>query len=585
MAEERVERRLAAILCADVAGYSRLMGEDEEGTLAALKAHRRELLDPVIAQHQGRLVKTTGDGMLIEFFSVVDAVRGAVAVQQEMERRNEAVPEGRRIRFRIGINLGDIIVDEGDIFGDGVNVAARLENMAEPGTICISAAVREQLGERLDLAYADLGEHLVKNIARPIRIYRIGGAAGEKGEAPAAFAASAHAGRPSIAVLRFANMSGDADQEYFADGMVEDIITGLSHITWLGVIARNSSFHYGGVSVDLKQVGRELGVRYVLEGSVRKLGNRVRITAQLVEADNGRHLWAERYDRDLTDIFALQDDITMAVVGAIEPSVRAAEIERVRHMRPDNLDAYDLILRALPLANSGVPGDAERALPLLQRAIELEPRFGGAHALLARCYQARYVTLGYRAEDKVAAIAYAHEALSLGRDDAASLASAGFIIYLLERDVATANEAFERALSLNPSSSIALCFSALTLAFSGKTDLAIERAERAIKLSPFDPLLYGPHTALAAAHCIAGRPDEAIAAARRAIQINPRFPQAQVWLIIALVQSRRIDEAKTVGKRLLEIEPTFTVGGFASLAPEWGRKMVTAALSQAELPP
>jgi adenylate cyclase len=583
VAEERVERRLAAILCADVAGYSRLMGEDEEGTLAALKAHRRELLDPVIAQHQGRLVKTTGDGMLIEFFSVVDAVRGAVAVQHEMERRNEAVPEGRRIRFRIGINLGDIIVDDDDIFGDGVNVAARLEAMAEPGTICISAAVREQLGERLDLAYADLGEHVVKNIARPIRVYRIGG---EAAPAPApAAAASARDSRPSIAVLRFANMSGDAEQEYFADGMVEDIITGLAHIKWLGVIGRNSSFAYGGKSVDTKQVGRELDVRYVLEGSVRKMGNRVRITTQLVEAENGRHLWAERYDRDLTDIFALQDEITLAVVGAIEPSVRAAEIERVRHTRPDNLDAYDLILRAVPFANSGVPGDAERALPLLQRAIELEPNFGGVYSLLARCYQMRYATMGYRAEDKAAAIANAHKALSLGGDEAATLASAGFVIYLLERDAETANEAFERALALNPSSSIALCFSALTLAFSGQTDLAVERAERAIKLSPFDPMLYGPYTALAAAHCVAGRSDEAIAAARRAIQVNPRFPQSHVWLILALAQAGRGDEAKIAAQRLIEVEPSFTVSGFSSLAPEAGRQMVTAALSRAGLPP
>ena len=269
VAEERVERRLAAILCADVAGYSRLMGIDEEGTLAALKAHRRELLDPVIAQHLGRVVKTTGDGMLIEFASVVDAVRGAAAVQEQMAARNADVPEDQRIAFRIGINLGDIIVDDGDIFGDGVNVAARLEALAEPGSICISGAVREQLGDRLDLTFTDLGEHSVKNIARPIRVFRVDGPhSHEAAHAPAPV--PAHSSRPSIAVLPFANLSGDPEQEYFADGMIEDIITGLSHIKWLSVIARNSTFVYKGKAVDLKQVGRDLDVRYVLEGSVRK---------------------------------------------------------------------------------------------------------------------------------------------------------------------------------------------------------------------------------------------------------------------------------------------------------------------------
>jgi adenylate cyclase len=583
VAEERVERRLAAILCADVAGYSRLMGLDEEGTLATLKAHRRELLDPVIAEHQGRVVKTTGDGMLIEFASVVDAVRGAAAVQAQMAARNADVPEDKRIAFRIGINLGDIIVDDGDIFGDGVNVAARLEALAEPGSICISAAVREQLGDRLDLAFTDLGEHSVKNITRPIRVYRVG--APHPHEAtPAAVTAPARSSRPSIAVLPFANLSGDPEQEYFADGMIEDIITGLSHIRWLSVIARNSSFVYKGKAVDLKQVGRELDVRYILEGSVRRAGNRVRITAQLILTETGSHLWAERYDRDLTDIFALQDEITLAVVAAIEPNVRAAELERVRHTRPDNLDAYDLILRALPYINSTVPDDADTAIPLLARALELEPHFANVHALLARCYQIRFVAGGQHDADKGAAIAHANRALELGADDAAALAGAGFVVYLLERDTTRALEAFERALALNPSSIMALTFSALTLAFQSQTDLAIERAQRAIKLSPFDAMLFGPYTALAAAHVIAGRPQEAVADARRAIQINPRFALSHVWLIIALVAAGDIEAAKAAGRRLLEVEPSFTIAGFAALAPTDGRNMVVATLSKAELP-
>ncbi|WP_430648656.1 adenylate/guanylate cyclase domain-containing protein [Bradyrhizobium manausense] len=314
--ESHTARRLAAILAADVVGYSRLMGADEEGTLAALKGHRKELIDPLIAQHQGRIVKTTGDGLLIEFASIVDAVRFAVVMQQGMKDRNANLDDSHCIRFRVGINVGDVIVEDGDIFGDGVNVAARLETLAEPGEICVSATVREHVGEKLPIGFADLGEHSVKNIARPVHVYRIetrsepktassGNAASSGNPGPAMLALP---DRPSIAVLPFANMSGDAEQDYFCDGMVEDIITGLSRLKWMFVIARNSSFVYKGKSVDVKQVGRDLGVRYVLEGSVRKASNRVRVTGQVVEAETGRHVWAERYDRTLDDIFALQDD-------------------------------------------------------------------------------------------------------------------------------------------------------------------------------------------------------------------------------------------------------------------------------------
>jgi len=312
LAEERVERRLAAILCADVVEYSRLIGADEEGTLAVLKGDRRELIDPLIAQHRGRIFKTTGDGMLIEFASVVDAVRCAVVVQQGMEDRNVSRPETEHIRFRIGINLGDVMVDEGDIFGDGVNIAARLQALAAPGEICVSYSVREQVGEKLPIGFADMGQHGVKNIARPVRVYRVE----KRGEARAdtvnepATPPLALPDRPSIAVLPFTNMSGDPEQDYFVDGMVEDIITGLSRIKWLFVIARNSSFAYKGKSPDIRQVGRELGVRYVLEGSVRRAAGRVRITGQLIEAESGRHIWAERYDRAIDDVFALQDEIT-----------------------------------------------------------------------------------------------------------------------------------------------------------------------------------------------------------------------------------------------------------------------------------
>jgi len=443
--------------------------------------------------------------------------------------------------------------------------------------------VREQLGDRLDCTLADLGEHHVKNIARPIHVYRVG----PHGEAaaPAAAQAPHESVGATVAVLPFANLSGDPEQDYFADGMVEDIITGLSHIKWLAVTARNSTFVYKGKPVDMKQIGRDLDVRYILEGSVRRAGNRVRITAQLIAADTGAHLWAERYDRDLTDIFALQDEMTMAVVAAIEPSVRAAEIDRVRRKRPDNLDAHDLILRALPLALSTTPEDATQAMPLLQRALALDPLLASVHALLARCHQIRFIAGDRDAEDRRVALFHAHAALAGGGDDAAALAGGAFAIYTLEGDTATALEAFERAIALNPSSIIALGFSALVLAFLGKTDLAIERAERAIKLSPFDPLLFGPHTALAAAHFIAGRADEAASSARRAIQINPRFPMAHVWLIMALGRAGRMAEMKAAAQRLLEIEPTFTVGGFASIAPEHARALITAGLAAVGLPP
>ena len=357
MSDARVERRLAAILAVDVAGYSRLMGADEESTLAALRAVRRELGDPKIADHRGRIVKTTGDGLLAEFASVVDAVRCAVEVQRGMIARNADVPAERRIEFRMGINLGDIIIEDGDIFGDGVNIAARLEALAEPGGICLSAAAHEQVRDRLDIAFDDLGEQQVKNIARPVRVYRV------RDSSTAANAPLPPVlplpDKPSIAVLPFANMSGDPEQEYFADGMVEEIITALSRIRWLFVIARNSSFTYKGQFVDVKRVGRELGVRYVLEGSVRKGGNRVRITAQLVEAESGAHLWADRFDGSLENIFELQDDVAVSVAGIIEPALLAAEGHRSAKRPTSDLTAYDLYLRArgllLPLESRNYP--------------------------------------------------------------------------------------------------------------------------------------------------------------------------------------------------------------------------------------
>jgi adenylate cyclase len=565
VAEERVERRLAAILCADVVGYSRLMGADEEKTLAVLKSHRRELIDPLIDQHRGRIFKTTGDGMLIEFASVVDAVRCAVVVQQGMADRNANLPESERIRFRIGINLGDIMVDEGDMFGDGVNVAARIEALAAPGEVCVSASVREQIGEKLPIGFADLGEHGVKNIARPVRVYRVekaieplAGGADDRGTPPLALPEDG----PSVAVLPFANMSGDPEQEYFVDGIVEDIITGLSRIKWLHVIARNSTFVYKGRAVDVKQVGRELGVRYVLEGSLRKAGNRVRLTAQLIEAASGRHVWAERYDRALDDIFAVQDEITLSVVGYIEPSLRQAEIERAKRKRPDSLDAYDLYLRALPYAMVFMPGDADKALPLLRQSLELEPVFAAAHAAAAWCHEQRYLRGGLDPTDKTAALAHARAALEAGADDAGTLATAGFVIGLVAHDYDTAMNAIDRGLAMSPSSALALSLGSVILGHAGRTAEAIDYAERALRWCPLDRTVNLPYVGLGIAHCAAGDWEAAIPACGKSEQANPRFSLPYFLRAAALSQLGRIEEAKVPAQRGLELEPGFTVSGF-----------------------
>jgi len=589
VAEERVERRLAAILCADVAGYSRLMGVDEEGTLAVLKSDRRELIDPLISQHRGRIFKTTGDGILIEFASVVDAVRCAVVVQQGMADRNANRPEPGRIRFRIGINLGDVIHDEGDIFGDGVNVAARLQMLAEPGEICVSASVREQVGEKLPIGFADMGQHGVKNITRPVRAYRVE-KRGEPRADPANEAATtplALPDRPSIAVLPFANMSGDPEQDYFVDGMVEDIITGLSRIKWLFVIARNSSFAYRGKSPDIRQVGRELGVRYVLEGSVRRAAGRVRITGQLVEAETGRHIWAERYDRALDDVFALQDEITASVVGAIEPSLRQAEIERVKRKRPDSLDAYDLVLRATPFVDIPMPDGASQALPLLERALALEPDYALAHGYAAWCHEILFMRAGSGEDNRQAAIRHAHAAIIHGRDDAMALTLGGFNIGMVEHDRAAAREAFEAAVAVSPSSALTYSMGSIVRAWAGEAERAVEWGEQALRLSPFDPFAFGAWHGVAIGRFCQGRYEDAANAARKAVQRNPGFSYPHVILAAALAKLGHIDEAKAAAARVLALQPGFSIAEFCAVndpAPEIAAPM-TEALRVAGLSP
>jgi adenylate cyclase len=416
MSGERAERRLAAILAADIAGYSRLMGAGEEGTLARLKALRRELIDPKIAAHRGRLVKTTGDGLLVEFASVVDALRCATEVQQEMVGRNAGTPAAERIELRIGVHQGDIVVEEGDIFGDGVNVAARLEALAEPGGICVSARVQEDAAGKLDLPFNDIGEHSLKNIARPIRVYRV---AGDIAATATNRASLPLPDKPSVAVLPFQNTSGDPEQEYFADGMVEDITAALCRVRDFFVIARNSAFSYKGRAVPVQQISRELGVRYLIEGSVRKAGNRVRITAQLIDGPSGNHLWADRYEGGMTDIFDLQDRITESVVGAIQPWVRSAEIERSRRKRPESLDAYDLVLRAYPSVWSLERAANEAALKLLDQAIAIEPDYQLALSLAAWCH-AQQSVYNWTAEPEIVraeALRLAQAAATAGDED------------------------------------------------------------------------------------------------------------------------------------------------------------------------
>jgi TolB-like protein/Tfp pilus assembly protein PilF len=575
----RVERRLAAVLAGDVAGYSRMMGADEEGTLLRLNTHRRELLEPKIAEHRGRIVKRTGDGVLIEFASAVDATRCAVEIQRGMVERNASVHEDKRIELRIGIHIGDVIIEDGDIFGDGVNIAARLESIAQPGGICISEDAYRQVRGKLDADFQDAGEPGLKNIAQRVRVYALQ-SSGVSTE-PAVPAA-----KPSIAVLPFQNMSGDQGQEYFADGMVDDIITGLSRVKWLFVIARNSSFIYKGRAIDVKQVGRELGVRYVLEGSVRKSEDRVRITTQLIDATTGAHLWAERYERKFDDIFALQDDITLSVLGAIEPSLRLAEGERVKRKRPDSLDAYDLVLRAQPDVYSAMPTQSTKALSFLERAIAVEPTYALAHGYAAMCYHTLFLRTGLKEEYRADSVRHAQLAITHGQDDALALTFAAFSIGLEGHDRDAAQIAFERALSISPSSAMTYILGSAFFSWGGKSDIAVEWAERALRLSPFDPWRFAACLALARAHFHRGRYEESTTAAHKAIQANPGFAMSYAQLAAALARLGRFREAKTAAARTLELQPAFRCSHqLAGVDCEPGlAKSLTEALGAAGLP-
>ena len=558
-------RKLAAILAADVVGYSRLAGADEDRTLARLRALRSDLIDPAVAVHNGRVVKRTGDGSLVEFRSVVDAVRCAIEMQNGMVERNAGLPPERRIEFRVGIHLGDVVEEsDGDLMGDGVNIAARLEGIAKPGAVCLSEDAYRQVKSRLDVAVNDLGSTQLKNIAEPVRVYslQIGVAAPAK-PVPQAEAATpeklsarlALPDKPSIAVLAFQNMSGDPEQEYFADGMVEDIITGLSRIKWLFVIARNSSFIYKGKAVDVRQVGRELGVRYVLEGAVRKAGNRLRITAQLLEAETGAHLWADRYDAKLEDVFELQDQITEKVVGVVEPSLRQSEIERSRRKRPENLDAYDLYLRALPHMVSLMPADARIAARFLEDALKLDPKYAAAHAFIGWCHEICFHRGGFNEADNIAGLRHARTAIASGTDDATALAVAAFVVSNLSKDHKAALSAIERALSLNPSSAIALYWGALIHAYDDNSAAATALAHRALRLSPFDPVAFLAHVALGVVAFQEARYDEAASHYAKAVQANAHFSTLYFCHATALALAGRVEEARPIIGQGLELAP------------------------------
>jgi len=549
-------RRLAAILAADLVGYSRLMGLDEAGTAQALREHRAAS-DPIIAEHGGRIVKTTGDGVLIEFASVVGAVECALALQKLAEERNSDLPGERRMEWRVGVHLGDVLVEGDDILGDGVNISARLEGIAEPNGICISEDAFRQVRGKVEAEFADLGEQSLKNISQPLRVYRVSSAAVP--ERPAASATLTLPDKPSIAVLPFANLSGDSEQEYFADGMVEEIITALSRIRWLFVIARNSSFTYKGWSVDVKQVGRELGVRYVLEGSVRKAAGRVRITAQLIDALNGAHLWADRFDGSLEDVFDLQDKVASSVAGVIEPALQAAETARSTARPTADLTAYDLYLRAYAMVWSSAAQIPE-ALTLLERAIARDPQYGPALASAAHCYSRR-CNDGRSADpalDRVKAIDLARRALQVAGDDTGTVANAVGALSSFGEDIGAMMALIDRALALNPSSARGWHISASVRLRAGQLDLAIEHVERSLRLSP-RARVGSAYSLMGGAHFLSGRFDEAIPKLLLAIQDDPSYPQPYRWLAACYAHMGRMDEAREIVVRLrrLPAAPTY----------------------------
>jgi len=562
MAETRAERRLAAILATDVVGYSRMMGGDEEGTLAALKSLRKSLIDPKIAEYRGRVVKTTGDGALVEFASTFDAVRCAIDIQRVMPERNADIPPGRKIEFRIGINVGDIIVDGDDIFGDGVNVAARLESISEPGGICISDVVHQQVSGRVEALFDDLGDQNLKNIARPVRAYRIALKEAQAAPPAASTAAAAFAtpDMPSIAVLPFQNMSGDAEQDHFCDGLVEDIITTLSKLAGLRVIARNSSFVYKGRSIDVREAAKQLGVRYVLEGSVRKSGNRIRITAQLIDAKDGAHLWAERYDRAIDDIFAIQDEITLVLAAEMQVKLTEGEQARLRYTTTHNVEAWTCWVRGLASFRQAVTKENNAsALLCWEKALALDPTSAPLNAMLGfiHCLDARFGWWDDRETAIIKARAYADRALQLDPNNADGHIALGLLFWLRgQYDEAIYNA--RKAVQLAPGSTDVAELASFILTPSGSPEEGLVLIQKATTLSPNHPPMY--LGILGNAYRLSGQIDEAIAAFEAYNARSPGF--GLVDLVIAYQENGQANKANDAAKRLLSARRDFTIAAW-----------------------
>ena len=604
-----MERRLAAILVADVVGYSRLMGEDEEGTLATLKTFRVEFFEPLIAEYRGRIFKLMGDGALVEFASVVDAVRCAVEIQRSMATRNADVPESTRIELRIGINLGDIVVGGDDIYGDGVNIAARLEGLADPGGICISGTAFDHVKTKLDVGLESLGEQQVKNIAEPVRTYRvlIDGAVARnvvatkprlpprttiaaagvmvlvalaaviiwwRPWAPSVEPASVERmafplpDKPSIAVLPFTNMSGDPEQEYFADGITEDITTGLSKFGLFFVISRNSTFAYKGVSVNVKDVARDLGVQYVLEGSVRKSGDRVRITAQLVDAIADKHIWAEKYDRELEDVFQVQDEITLSIITSVAPEYLSAEMRRAQRKEERNLDAWDAFMRGYWHLLRFTKDDNAAAQGLLRKAIGLDRRQANYHGLLAVTHlmDGLYGWSESRSASMREARESAERALALDDQDTLALRSIG-LVHFFSKNHDVALSYYERAVAANPNEAENRALLGAALGVAGDYEAALEQFETAFRLSPRDVHIATWYNYLAVAAFVAGRDEEAVEWARKTVQANPQFPGGLRTLAASYGSLGRLTEAETAREKLQVLLPHLTIAQLRESLP------------------
>ena len=576
-------QRLAAILVADAAGYSRLMAADESATVAALDA-ARALFRSHIESRGGRVVDMAGDSVLAVFQTALGAVSAALAIQQDLAASRAAVPADRQMCFRIGVHLGDVIEkDDGTVYGDGVNIAARLQAMAEVGGITVSDAVHGAVRGKVSASFVDRGEQTVKNIAHPVRSFALqpAGGAATPAAPPALVPVGGDPSLPaelSIAVLPFTNLSGDPQQDYFADGMVEDIITALARMRVFFVIARNSSFVYKGQAVDIKQVGRALGVRYVLEGSVRRSGNRLRITGQLIEAESGRHVWAERFEGEMEDVFDLQDRIGESIVSAMEPSMRRADVERARAKPTSSLQAYDLLLRALPGLMPGADrAGNDEALALIRRALERDPHYANAMALGALACVGRVAGGHGSADDIKAGLGYAEQSLAASNDDPLVLSNAGLAlaslgyralgVRVLGFRYDEAQRAVERALKLAPGLLAVQYAAGMVRLILGEGKAALDHLGRAMRISPLDPAASALIAGISAAHLVCGRYEAALADARRAIQDSPNFGFAHLLQVAALGRLGRSDEARAATRRLVELAPGFTVSRYLSLSP------------------